>query len=111
MTAIQIIGLVLILVALSSVIGYLFQAGKPEESQEIENSTFYTEEELENAKLAEELYNKDLRPIAVKQVSKEAKEVKQVEVVEKVTRQETKSEHPIDSPKKKRKYYPKKNKA
>ena len=92
----------------------------------------YTKEELENIKLAEELYNKELRPI----IAKKAKpiiapelEVIEPEFVEKIAKiskvfpkdatinvealveaKENKPEFPIDKPKKKRKYYPKKKK-
>jgi hypothetical protein len=63
---------------------------------------------LENIKLAEELYNKDLRPV----VAKKAKTVQapELEVVEpEFVAKESKPEFPIDKPaKKKRKYYPKK---
>lgn len=85
-----------------------------------------------------ELYNKDLRPVVAKKAPKKEKTVKEVEtiaevvtpeVVEKVVevakvtpetatvnveavveevKKETKPEFPIDKPKKKRKYYPKK---
>jgi hypothetical protein len=56
--------------------------------------------EKETEAVAQELYNKDLRPIVAKKASKEEK----AEEVKK----ETKSEFPIDKPKKKKKYYPKK---
>lgn len=91
----------------------------------------YTKEELDNIKLAEELYNKDLRPIVARKAKrKPAPELEVVEpefvakVVETakvfppdatinaealVTVKESKPEFPIDKPaKKKRKYYPKK---
>jgi hypothetical protein len=69
----------------------------------------YTPEELENIKLAEELYNKDLRPIIAKKSKPQA--VKEINVVEPESlTKESKPEFPIDKPKKKRKYYPKKKK-
>ena len=91
----------------------------------------YTKEELDNIKLAEELYNKDLRPIVAKKakpVVAQELEVVEPEFVEKVVKtskvfpedavinaealvevKESKPEFPIDKPaKKKRKYYPKK---
>ena len=70
----------------------------------------YTEEELENIKLAEELYDKDLRPIVAKKTKpKPAPELKVVEA--EFVPKEVKPEFPIDKPaKKKRKYYPKKKK-
>ena len=93
----------------------------------------YTKEELDNIKLAEELYNKDLRPIVAKKakpVVAQELEVVEPEFVEKVVKtskvfpedavinaealvevKESKPEFPIDKPaKKKRKYYPKKKK-
>ena len=91
----------------------------------------YTKEELDNIKLAEELYNKDLRPIVAKKakpVVAQELEVVEPEFVEKVVKtskvfpedavinavsiavKENKPEFPIDKPKKKRKYYPKKKK-
>ncbi len=89
----------------------------------------YTQQELDNIKLAEELYNKDLRPVvASKAKAKPAPELEvvQAEFVAKVVDiakvlppdatinveavaqpKESKQEFPIDKPKKKRKYYPK----
>ena len=66
-----------------------------------------------------ELYNKDLRPVVAKKAPKKEKTVEQVETIAEVVipevvevveevKKETKSEFPIDKPKKKRKYYPKK---
>jgi len=68
----------------------------------------YTKEELDNIKLAEELYNKDLRPIVAKKAK--TKPAPELEVVEaEFVPKESKPEFPIDKPvKKKRKYYPKK---
>lgn len=127
MTALQIIGLIAFIVALAGVLGFLFQAGKDTDDQEPYIKPAYTKEELDNIKLAEELYNKDLRPV----VAKKAKPVvaQELEVIEpqfvaKVVEtakvlppdatinieavkevKETKSEFPIDKPKKKRKYH------
>jgi hypothetical protein len=101
----------------------------------------YTKEELENIKLAEELYNKELRPVVAKKAKSAPElEVVEPEFVEKITKtskvfpedatinlealvakatgtdeasiamKESKPEFPIDKPKKKRKYYPKKKK-
>ena len=77
----------------------------------------YTKQETENAKLAEELYNRDLRPIVAKKAPKKEKVIEQVETIAEVVTpvvmekaKETKPEFPIDKPKKKRKYYPKKKK-
>ena len=68
----------------------------------------YTKEELDNIKLAEELYNKDLRPIVARKAKR--KPAPELEVVEaEFVPKEVKPEFPIDKPaKKKRKYYPKK---
>jgi hypothetical protein len=76
--------------------------------QDVTPEKDYTTVELENARLAEELYNKDLRPIVAKKAPKKTAEVEEVkpEVVKEV--KQTKSEFPIDKPKKKRRYYPKK---
>jgi hypothetical protein len=92
----------------------------------------YTKEELENIQLAEELYNKELRPIIAKKakpITAPELEVIEPEFVEKIAKtskvfpkdatinvealveaKENKPEFPIDKPKKKRKYYPKKKK-
>ena len=126
MNALQIIGLIVFIVALAGVLGFLFQSRK-DTQDELPTVETFTPEELENIKLAEELYNKDLRPV----VAKKAKPAPELEVVEPefVAKEEkvfsddavinteaikeikeAKSEFPIDKPKKKRKYYPKKTK-
>lgn len=70
----------------------------------------YTPEELENIKLAEELYNKDLRPeIANKANPVVAEEINVVEA--QFVAKSSKQEFPTDKPKKKRKHYPKAPKA
>lgn len=130
MTALQILGLLLFIVSIAGVLGYLFQAGKNTPSEQTEPVQEYTKEELENIKLAEELYNKELRPVVVKKAKPEvAKELEVIEpeFVEKVVKtakvfppestinaeavvetKQSKPEFPIDKPaKKKRKYYPK----
>jgi hypothetical protein len=53
--------------------------------------------EVKAKEVADELYNKDLRPIVAKKATEKPTET-------------SKSEFPIDKPKKKRKYYPKKKK-
>jgi hypothetical protein len=97
---------VLILAAALAVAAYLTFTFHKNDEQPTELP--YTKEELENIKLAEELYNKDLRPV----VAKKAKTVQapELEVVEpEFVAKESKPEFPIDKPaKKKRKYYPKK---
>ena len=76
----------------------------------------YTKEELDNIKLAEELYNKDLRPIVAKK-SKSAPELEVIEpeFVEKIFSDNAvlNQEEVVETPKsvkKKRKYYPRKKK-
>lgn len=84
--------------------------------------------EVEAEQVSQELYNKDLRPIVAKKAPKKDKVVEQVEAMRKVVdahdtlveeiakvapqdvKKEPKPEFPIDKPKKKRKYYPKKKK-
>jgi hypothetical protein len=124
MTVLQVIALIAIIVSVATVISYILQAGKNTPDEQAEPVQEYTKEELENIKLAEELYNKDLRSIVAKPAPE--LEVIEPEFVEKVVEiskvfpedatinaealakvKETKSEFPIDKPKKKRKYYPK----
>ena len=117
MTALQIIGLIVFIVALAGVLGYIFQSGK-DTQDEPPTVPSYTKEELDNIKLAEELYNKDLRPV----VAKKAKPAPELEVIEpefvakvveisKVLPSEiTINAEEVKPVKKKRKYYPKKKK-
>ena len=78
----------------------------------------YTKEELENIKLAEELYNKDLRPIVAKKTKLAPElEVIEPEFVEKVVKiakvfpeDATINLEEVKPVKKKRKYYPRKKK-
>jgi hypothetical protein len=79
-----------------------------DKNQSTETPT-YTPEELDNIKLAEELYNKDLRPVVAKKAKPQVAEELNVVEAEFVAN-EPKPEFPIDKPKKKRKYYPKKKK-
>lgn len=96
---------VIILAAALAVAAYLTYSFHKNEDQPTELP--YTKEELENIKLAEELYNKDLRPVVARKAK--PKVAKELEVVEpEFVAKESKSEFPIDRPKKKRKYYPKK---
>ena len=97
---------VLILAAALVVVAYLTYTFHRNDEQPTELP--YTKEELENIKLAEELYNKDLRPVVARKAK--PKVAKELEVVEpEFVAKESKSEFPIDKPvKKKRKYYPKK---
>jgi len=105
MTALQIIALIAFIVAIAGVLGYLFQSGKDEEEVTFTTSE-YTPEELNNIKLAEELYNKDLRPIVTSKANPIVAE--ELNVVEpEFVAKTSNPEFPIDKPKKKRKYYPK----
>jgi hypothetical protein len=97
---------VVILVAIIAIAAYLTHT--LDKNDELPTVTPYTKEELENIKLAEELYNKDLRPV----VARKAKTIPapELEVVEaEFVPKESKAEFPIDKPaKKKRNNYPKK---
>jgi hypothetical protein len=97
---------VVILVAIIAIAAYLTYTFHKSEDQPTELP--YTKEELENIKLAEELYNKDLRPIVARKAR--TKPAPELEVVEpEFVPKESKAEFPIDKPaKKKRRYYPKK---
>ena len=97
-------GLAIAFIAIYYAIKYI-NSNPSQANQDTDSKTEYTKIELENARLAEELYNKDLRPIVAK---KAPKKVTEVEVVKPEIVKEVKSEFPIDKPKKKRKYYPKK---
>ena len=97
-----------ILIAIIGIAAYLTKS--LDRDHELPTELPYTKEELENIKLAEELYNKDLRPVATKK--SKPKVDKELEVVEpEFVPKESKAEFPIDKPKKKRKYYPKKPKT
>jgi uncharacterized protein (DUF2267 family) len=119
---------VVILVALIAIAAYLTHS--LDKNDELPTVTPYTKEELDNIKLAEELYNNDLKPVVKEnpkpEVAKEL-EVTEPEFIAKVVEtakvlppqatinaeavvevksekvKETKSEFPIDKPKKKRK--------
>jgi hypothetical protein len=109
MTGIEIIILIVIVVVGAGAIAYYMTKGQPS-LKEMTEDYYNNEEAQEVVELAKELYNKDLRPIAAKKAPKEEK-VKEVSVAAKAVeeaKKETKSEFPIDKPKKKRKYYPKK---
>jgi len=81
MTALQVIALIAIIISVATVISYLLQSGKDTGDQPtIETLPEYTQEELENIKLAEELYNKDLRPVVAKKAK--AKPAPELEVIE-----------------------------
>jgi hypothetical protein len=104
MTNLLIVAGVLAVITIAAYLMFNYQ----DKNQSTETPT-YTQEELDNIKLAEELYNKDLRPI----VASKAKPVvaEELNVVEpEFIAKESNPEFPIDKPKKKRKYYPKKKK-
>jgi len=104
-TLISIISVVLLAGAAYYVVNYL-DKDVPTTNNDVPT---YTKEELDNIKLAEELYNKDLRPVVTKKTkTKPAPELKVVEP--EFVAKESKAEFPIDKPKKKRKYYPKNKK-
>ena len=126
---------VIILIGVIAIAAYLTRT--LDKKDELPTVPTYTKEELDNIKLVEELYNKDLRTTVAKKAPKKEKVVEQVEtiaevitpeVIEKVVEiakvtpetttvnieaavEVTKPEFPIDKPKKKRKYYPRKPKT
>lgn len=130
MTILTSIILVLVIVAGTAGLAYYMQRGTKtlkEFKMDYDNNA----EVQELADLAKELYNKDLRPIVAKKAPKKEKVEEQVEsmrkvvdahdtlvkeidnvapegIVEEPVKKEPKPEFPIDKPKKKRKYYPKK---
>lgn len=121
MSALEIIILLGCVVSLAILVAYFLQSGKDEPTEEPTTSPTYTKEELENIKLAEELYYKDLRQetpqpavavkvedIAVVEPELVAKKSTPDGIVTGITTFEAiveypKSEFPIDKSKKKRK--------
>jgi len=103
------ITVIVILVAALAIAGLLTYAFHKNDNDLPFIAPTYTKEELDNIKLVEELYNKDLRPVVAKKVKPVV--AKELEVIEpELLTKESKPEFPIDKPaKKKRKYYPKKN--
>jgi hypothetical protein len=109
---------VLILIVVIVVAAYLTHTLNKKDDDFPFITPVYTEEELENIKLAEELYNKDLRPVVAKKAkTKPAPELEVVEpeFIEKVFSGDSvlNQEEVVETPKpikKKRKYYPKKKK-
>jgi flagellar basal body-associated protein FliL len=97
MSGFDIIILIIAIVIIAAVVGAFVTNGQ-KSLKEMTEDYHNNEEAQEVVELAQELYNKDLRPIVAKKAPKEVKE--------------TKSEFPIEQPaKKKRKYYPKKKKT
>jgi hypothetical protein len=126
MNALQIIGLLVLIISVAGLLAFIFQSGKDKEEEFNFTTPEYTKEELENIKAAEEAYNK---PVVAEELTVKEPEFIKPETVEKVVEtskvfpndatinveevvetKPTKSEFPIDKPKKKRKYYPKKAK-
>jgi preprotein translocase subunit SecF len=127
MSGFEIIILIGLIVVIATGVGYYMNYGEPT-LKEMKEDFNKNEKVKELVELAQELYNKDLRPIVAKkapekekfqprkitiqsstsQVNKAVKEtINTTEPKVKKDKQE-KSEFPIDKPKKKRKYYPKK---
>lgn len=109
MTGIEIIILIVVVVIVAGAIGAFLT--RDQKSLAEMTKTYYDNGELQQEELGKELYNKDLRPIVAKKAPKKEKVVEvtpepTVVVVEEV--KEAKPEFPIDKPKKKKKYYPKK---
>lgn len=108
MTGFEIIILIVAVVIVAGAIG-AFLTREQKSLAEMTKDYYNNEEAQEVVDLAQELYNKDLRPIVAKKAPKKEKVVEVPEgIVEEPVKKETKSEFPIDKPKKKRKYYPKK---
>jgi hypothetical protein len=111
MTGFEIIILIVVVVIIAGAIG-AFLTREQKSLAEMTKDYYNNEEAQEVVELAQELYNKDLRPIVAKKEPKKEKVtetvVSEATKVVKEVKKETKSEFPIDKPKKKRKYYPKK---
>ena len=106
MTTIQVIILLTIIVASVVVAAFLYKSARNIQHEPLT----YTDDELENIKLAQQLFNKDLRPVVAKKAK--VRVAKELNVVEPqfVTKEGT-SESAVDKPlKKKRKFYPRKKK-
>ena len=99
---------VVILIGIIAIVAYLTYTF--DKDDKLPTVLPYTKEELENIKLAEELYNKNLRPVITKKTK--TKPAPELEIAEaEFIPKEVKPEFPIDKPaKKKRKYYPRKKK-
>lgn len=108
MTGIEIIILIVVVVIVAAAIG-AFVTREQKSLAEMTKDYYNNEEAQEVIELAKELYNKDLRPIVANKAPKKQKVVEVPEgIVEEPVKKEPKPEFPIDKPKKKRKYYPKK---
>jgi Sec-independent protein translocase protein TatA len=108
MTIFTSIILVAVIVVGVSFLAYYMQRGT-KTLKEFKMDFDNNKEAQELVEISKELYNKDLRPIVAKKAPKQVKVEAVLEgIVEEPVKKETKSEFPIDKPKKKRKYYPKK---
>ena len=118
MSGFEVIFLIVAVVVIAGAIG-AFLTREQKSLKEMTKDYYNNEEAQEVVELAQELYNKDLRPIVAKKAPKKEKVEEQVENMRKVVdahdtlvkeldKVAPKPETPIDKPKKKRKYYPKK---
>lgn len=108
MTGFEIIILIVVVVIVAGAVG-AFLTREQKSLAEMTKDYYNNEEAQETVELAKELYNKDLRPIVAKKAPKKEKVVEVPEgIVEEPVKKEPKPEFPIDKPKKKKKYYPKK---
>lgn len=107
MNGIELIILIPLIIIIAGIIAIFLNKGTPS-LKEMTEDYRNNEEAQEVVELAQELFDKDLRPIVVKKAPKKEKVEEVPEgIVEEPVKKETKSEFPIDKPKKKRKYYPK----
>jgi hypothetical protein len=109
MSGLDVIFLIVAIVVIAGAVG-AFLTREQKSLKEMTKDYYNNEEAQEVVELAQELYNKDLRPIVAKKAPKKEKveEVIPEGIVEEPVKKEPKPEFPIDKPKKKRKYYPKK---
>jgi uncharacterized protein HemX len=111
MSGLDVIFLIVAIVVIAGAVG-AFLTREQKSLKEMTKDYYNNEEAQEVVELAQELYNKDLRPIVAKKAPKKEKEtetaVSQATKAVEEVKKETKTEFPIDKPKKKRKYYPKK---
>lgn len=136
MTVIEIFTLILMVFFVAVAVGYSYSKHKGSLKDMVQD---VKDIEVQAEQVANELYNKDLRPIVAKKAPKKDKVTEQVEsmkkvveahdtlveeinkislqptaveipegIIEQPVKKEAKPEFPIDKPKKKRKYYPRK---
>ena len=94
MTGFEILTLIILVVLVATGVGYQFSKHHASLKDMVED---VKDIKVETKEVVDELYNKDLRPIVAKKTTEKPVET-------------SKPEFPIDKPKKKRKYYPKKKK-